>query len=122
MSDHAISPPSAKTTLGGLVAMVYGIVAYLLFLVTILYAMAFVANLPVPKSIDSGLPGPLIPSLIVNVLLLGLFAVQHSVMARPVLKRWLTRAIPASAERATYVLASSVAMIVMFACWRRPSG
>src|SRR6266550_1133464 len=71
MSDHAISPPSAKTTVGGLVAMLYGIVAYLLFLVTILYAIAFVANLPVPKTIDSDQPGPFIPSLIINVLLLG---------------------------------------------------
>ena len=82
MSDHAISPPSAKTTVGGLVAMLYGIVAYLLFLATILYAIAFVGNLPVPKTIDSGLPGPFIPSLVINVLLLGLFAVQHSEIGR----------------------------------------
>src|SRR5687768_13512742 len=63
MSDHAISPPSAKTTAGGLVAMLYGIATYLLFLVTFLYAIAFVGNLPVPKTIDSGQPGPFIPSL-----------------------------------------------------------
>ena len=77
MSDHAINPPSAKTTAGGLVAMLYGIVTYLLFLATFLYAIAFVGNLPVPKTIDSGLPGPVIPSLIINVLLLGQFAIQH---------------------------------------------
>ena len=69
MSDHAISSPSAQTTAGGLVAMLYGIVTYLLFLATFLYAIAFVGNLPVPKTIDSGVPGPLVPSLIINALL-----------------------------------------------------
>ena len=63
MSDHAISPPSAKTTVGGLVAMLYGIVTYLLFLATFLYAIAFVGNLPAPKTIDSGDPGPLLLAL-----------------------------------------------------------
>ena len=118
MSDHAISPPSAKTTAGGLVAMLYGIAAYLLFLATILYAIAFVTNLPVPKTIDSGLPGPFIPSLIINVLLLGLFAVQHSVMARRQFKEWWTQFVPATVERSTYVLLASCALILLFWQWR----
>ena len=111
MSDHAISSPSAQTTAGGLVAMLYGIATYLLFLATFLYAIAFVGNLPAPKTIDSGLPGPFIPSLIINVLLLGLFAVQHSVMARPAFKRWWTRLVPPAVERTTFVLFASLALL-----------
>jgi methanethiol S-methyltransferase len=118
MSDHAISPPSAKTTVGGLVAMLYGTVTYLLFLATFLYAMAFVGNLPVPKTIDSGQPGPFMPSLIINVLLLGLFAVQHSVMARPAFKRWWTQTIPPAAERSTFVLCASALLALIVWQWR----
>jgi protein-S-isoprenylcysteine O-methyltransferase Ste14 len=74
--------------MGGFVAVLYGCVVYLLFLGTFLYAVAFVGNLPVPKTIDSGDAGPLVPALIIDMLLLALFAIQHSVMARPGFKRW----------------------------------
>jgi protein-S-isoprenylcysteine O-methyltransferase Ste14 len=118
MTDHAMHPPSSRTMTGGLVAVLYGTVTYVLFLGAFLYASAFVANLPVPKTIDSGLPGPFVPSLVINALLLGVFAIQHSVMARPAFKRWWTRMVPASVERATYVLFASLALLLLYWQWR----
>ena len=100
----------------------YGVVSYAIFLGTFLYAVGFVGNFATPTSLDAGTQGPLGRALAVNLLLLTVFALQHSVMARPAFKRWLTRFVPPPAERSTYVLASSVALILLFALWQPMGG
>ena len=100
----------------------YGGLSYGVFLLCFLYTIGFVGNLWVPKSIDSLPTAPLWAALAVNLALLGVFAVQHSLMARPLFKRWLTRYIPASAERSTYVLASSLALVLLMWGWQPMGG
>ena len=100
----------------------YGLVCYAIFFVTFLYALGFVGNFVVPVTMDGPTRMSTGSALLIDLGLLGIFAVQHSLMARPFFKRWFTRFIPESAERSTYVLFSSAALIALFAFWQPLGG
>ena len=97
--------------IGRVAAIIYGLASYFVFFLSFVYAVAFTGNYLVPKSIDVGSGSGLAPSILIDVVLLGVFAVQHSVMARPAFKRWWTGIVPASCQRSTYVLISSLLLI-----------
>jgi len=104
--------------MGRILTLLYGSVAYLVFLGTFLYAIGFVTGLVVPKTVDMGLVAPIGEATVVNILLLSVFAVQHSVMARRPFKRWWTQFVPIEIERSTYVLLASLALVLLFWQWR----
>ena len=105
-------------TTSRLIAFLYGLATYFVFFATFVYAIGFVAGVAVPKTIDSGPAIPLTEALAIDILLMSVFAIQHSVMARHQFKRWWTRIIPRATERSTYVLAASLALILLVWQWR----
>jgi protein-S-isoprenylcysteine O-methyltransferase Ste14 len=107
---------------GRVAIFTYGVVSYAIFFATFLYAVGFVGNFGVPRTIDGPLEGSLAVAVLIDLGLLTVFALQHSVMARRPFKAWLARFVPEPAERSTYVLASSVALLLLFWQWRPLGG
>jgi protein-S-isoprenylcysteine O-methyltransferase Ste14 len=115
---QTLSPAAPGNRIPKFTGFLFGAVAYLTFLFTILYAIGFVSGLAVPKTIDTGAKSPAFEAIIVNLGLMSLFAIQHGVMARRSFKQWWTRFIPRSVERSTYVLFASLTLLLLFWQWR----
>jgi protein-S-isoprenylcysteine O-methyltransferase Ste14 len=115
---QTISHDIGRRPIGRFTAFVYGLACYIVFFVTFVYAIGFVSGLVVPKTIDTGMVVSMAEAPIVNLILMSIFAIQHSVMARKGFKQWWTRFVPKSVERSTYVLFSSLALILLFWQWR----
>ena len=115
---QAIHPAIPGNRILGFTAFLFAGVAYLTFLITILYAIGFVSGLVVPKNINTGTKTGLFEAIVVDLILMSLFAIQHSVMARKSFKHWWMRFIPKSVERGTYVLCASLTLLLIFWQWR----
>ncbi|MHB0771867.1 methanethiol S-methyltransferase [Bradyrhizobium sp. 5.13L] len=115
---HSIGPEVTGSRIFKFIAFLYGIAAYLVFFVTILYAIGFVMGVMVPKTIDTGSETSAVEAVIINLLLMTLFALQHSVMARKQFKAWWTQFVPKPVERSTYVLFASLSLLLLFWQWR----
>lgn len=116
--SQAIGQDARRNPIGRFIAFLYGLAAYAVFFASFLYAIGFVSGLVVPKTIDTGPALPITEALIVNILLMSLFAAQHSVMARRQFKEWWTQYVPKSVERSTYVLFASLVLVLLFWQWR----
>ena len=115
---QAIASAASTNRMLRFTAFLFGAVAYLTFVFTILYAIGFVSDFVVPKSIDTGVKMPVFEAIAIDLALMSLFAVQHSVMARNEFKQWWTQFIPKPVERSTYVLFASLTLLLLFWQWR----
>lgn len=121
---HAITEDAAQGTRGSggffvrTIAFLYGLIAYAVFFVSFLYAIGFVSGLVVPTTIDAGILAPTSTAVVIDLVLMSIFALQHSIMARKQFKRWWTQYVPAPVERTTYVLLASLALALLLWQWR----